>query len=212
MGTLHRIPQAQLDETQRILRAEMMVRRPELANIGPAAATHDTGWVEYRSRRYRVPPIPYRLGLVLEALGEAIRRVTPNDEATASPDQYAALLDLIRDLLLTMARCVRPRWWPAGRWATRLWHALTWERWRPFDDAEADEVAALLGFFAERRTSSPVRASTSTRALPRYRRTWPTNSPPSRARIPRGWMAVSRAVGRISSLAPMPSPTTRSAR
>ncbi|HSB55146.1 MAG TPA: hypothetical protein VLD58_12350 [Gemmatimonadales bacterium] len=207
MGTLHLTPQAQLDATQRILRADVAARRGDIGNVDAAILGHDIGWVEYRGRSYDVPPVPYREGLVLMALGDELRRLAPDPDVMPSGDVLEQVLVLLSNLLDTMGRCVRPPWW--RRLAARL--RLPLAPWRPFDDAEGNEVAALLAFFANRRTRSGVRGSMSRTALPRYQRTWPITSPPSPGPIPVGWWAARRAVFAITKSATRRSTTTRSA-
>lgn len=118
--------------------------------------------LNHRQRRFRVPPVGFRDGLVLAELQAELQRLEENTPADARERvaQLRAELAVLKDAAALMHRLIRPLTW---------WDRLTW-RWRgnPFTDVEAAELQRLFGFFCSARTSSRLTWNWNSRAPSRY--------------------------------------------
>lgn len=167
---VYRIAPEKMAEVQETLRRNAVAEDRPPANVEAATTAHDPGWLEYRGRRYRVPPVPWRIALELRQLRILYDRTVTlhRDTLESEPEVLRELLGYVEEILVTMARLVsRPWWW-------RLLHPRA--PWNPFADAHEYEVATLLSFFSMCPTTSIVRAAWGSAASPRYRRMWPTPS------------------------------------
>lgn len=196
---IRKVTTAEMDQWQRNVQGEQTSREPVLMNVEAATTAHDSGYIElalkYRTRRFRVPPVPYRDGIRLLALDRHVARLQAklnadekneiNDDTTLRA--LAELAETLTELVTLFRALVRP---------VTLWDRLTWRVQRnPFIDAEASEIGELRRFFSAARTRCRVRWTASIRA-PRYlRSTWPMNSRHLSLGSAGGWLRASHAAG-----------------
>jgi hypothetical protein len=158
-----RTPQSKLDRVQKLF-AEMRREKPEalLANMEAATSEHDIHLLQYRKRKFRVPPTPYREGLWLLGLDQELRRLSKSESTPADVEQAVRV---VFEIVTIFHALVRPY---------TLFDRLFW-RWRtnPFLHAEMHEINALRNFFCSARTTLPVRATPMTIKPMFLRRTWP---------------------------------------
>ncbi len=123
---------------------------PSLGNIVAVDFLTATVRFRYRKRVFDIPPIPYLPGLQLQKVELELQRLgdSPPDEDEAG-NKLVELRDMLVDMQRIMWRHVRP----VTRFDKTFW------RWRgnPFSDASRAEVAELLSFFLQCRTTSSVR-------------------------------------------------------
>jgi hypothetical protein len=170
------IPQEELDRYQADRLAEAIAETPPIANIEAVTTLHDDGEVVYRGWRFRVPPIPFRQAIRLEALNADLQRlgmVRPPDDLL-----YRAIVVTLTRMADVMWAMIRPPWW----WRFR--HG----RKNPLLDAERSELEALGAFFWRARTRSLVATRASVRA-PRWSQPipgspWPRSLGPTRSGLP----------------------------
>jgi hypothetical protein len=134
-----------LAQVQAALQEELRASQPELRNLEPAAELFGEAVLEYRGRRFRVPPVPFAFGVALVGLQERIRRM---QDAPEGADTLAELHAVLREAVALFPRLVRHTGWrrPLGRLLPN-----------PFRAASEFEVGELLGFFSGCRMMSRVR-------------------------------------------------------
>jgi hypothetical protein len=118
-----------------------------VVNIGPARAlTEPRESLVFRGRTYRARPVPFERGLDLLELSDRMGKVAEmrGDPAERMRQLRAAIRDVV-DLCWSLQR---PGWCPQWLWALRR---------NPFRAASLEEVREIVGFTAQRPTSSPVR-------------------------------------------------------
>ncbi len=114
------------------------------ANVDAIIALEATSELRYEGRRYRVPPVPYRAGIILQKRYMELQEIIGGAE---TEDSLRKLLTLCEQLLpLFKTLCV----------PVSTWERLTW-RWRdPFANASQQDLGRLLGFFCACRMKSSV--------------------------------------------------------
>ncbi len=175
------------DEQMAAVQADLLRQadreQPPFANVDVTTTLHDDGELIYRGRRFRVPPIPYRQGVRLQALDLEWRTLGAHEP---TPDVLAAIQHVVAAMLTLFAGLVARRWWQARA---------------PFVDAELEEIRDLRDFFWQAQTRSRVVARDSV-AAPHWLQPTPWNSSPvSRIGIRAGWRRT---------VTPVASPTINS--
>lgn len=119
-----------------------------ILNSARVGALHGVRTLDWGGHRYRVPPVPYRLGIKLQGL---LRDLTELKEGELRwEDQQAVLQRILRESVALFRRCIQP----VSRWRRLLWPVLP----NPFETASEAEVGQLLAYFSMCRTSSRVRS------------------------------------------------------
>jgi hypothetical protein len=112
-------PQEELAAEQAEFQEQVAQLEPWMANAESAEYDHEDGILPYRGRRYRVPPVPYRIGVriyCLERLVDWCHRESKKlekDGKNALNDPFARwvdtqLVELYPQLAALYWRCVRP--------------------------------------------------------------------------------------------------------
>jgi hypothetical protein len=201
---IRRRTEQELRQAQAVLREQISDdgpggQEPTLLNLQAALQPHETGYVElelrYRTRRFRVPPVPWRDGLRMLVLDRHIARL--NKTLTTDAASVARLVELeyvMLRMVETWKRLVRPMGW---------WDRLTW-RWQgnPFEDVNPFEFRALRDFFCDARMRCRVRVASSIRAAGRPTSIWRTSWRGLSGRFP---------VGAVETVSPAAGGTTGSA-
>jgi hypothetical protein len=163
-------PVFETDQVRGTLAAEGLVlpavqRTPTLKNTILVADLGGERELLFRYARYRVPPVPFALGSILQSLYRRLQQL-PVDLEAGELTAQAAMREhrgLARRAVDIFPRLVRPR----GRLHRLLWHVLP----NPFRAASRQEVWELLGFFlASQMTSSVHEVATTRRPPSRTRR------------------------------------------
>lgn len=177
-------------EKMEALQAETGLRAVATAippgNVEAATTLHDEARLYYRGRWYRVPRVPFREGIWLQALDFEWRQLGVMEPTTEVLEQTLKVATAIVDLGWRLVR--RPP----------LWRLLR-PRFNPFADAERDEIDALLHFFSAARTISPVGWVASVRAPSWVLPTSPTTSAGLRIGSHAGWRRRASPVATATS-------------
>ena len=134
-----------LAQVQAALEEELRANQPEIRNLSATGALFGSDTLEYRGRRYEVPPVPFALGVALLELQERAGRLQGD---VAGIDPAAELGAILNRAVAIFPQLVRP----VG-WRRLLWPLLP----NPFRKASEYEVGELLGFFSGCRMRSRVR-------------------------------------------------------
>jgi hypothetical protein len=132
-----------LTQVQAALDEELRASQPEVRNLSATGALFGSDTLEYRGRRYEVPPVPFALGVALLELQERAGRLQ-GDVA----DPAAELGAILTGAVEIFPRLVRPT-----GWRRLVWPLLP----NPFRAASEYEVGELIGFFSGCRMRSRVR-------------------------------------------------------
>ena len=127
-------------------------RQPQQRNVEEILSLGDVRYMGYRTRAYRVPPVPYKLGQrvldthirVLTHAKKVARGGTKEDS-----DQYFTELSYLVGLLWKHIR-------PTGKIRRVLWHLGLLPN--PFRRASEKEVNEITDFFLRGRMTSSVRS------------------------------------------------------
>lgn len=145
------------EEAQRILRTEVRAPTVEARNVALATETDTTSYFDFDGTTYKVPPVPYNLGVQLQEIKLELDRLVVIEKATDNLKD-ATLPEKTRHLeaiLLCYERAV-DIFWKASHplaWWKRRRHKTT----NPFlGITSQQEVGELLGFFFMCRMKSRV--------------------------------------------------------
>lgn len=118
----------------------------EIGNVGLASDLAGPAYLTYRTFRYRVPPVPYQLGIELEEIRLKIDIATSDEP---SVEQNRQLGELYTRAVALFPKLVKP---------TFGVQRLLW-RWasNPFQTASPLDVATLIYFFCSCRMRSDLR-------------------------------------------------------
>lgn len=136
----------ELEVAQQFLQESLPKTRHEQANTDTAAGLTQNLVLTFRGHLYKVPPIPYRVGVQLERVRLQMSECEDQDDTVANLNQFEAMLDGLIPLFKMLVMPVD------------LIQRIGW-RWRknPFADASAVDVMTLLHFFLLCRTKSSVK-------------------------------------------------------
>lgn len=129
-------------EGRRELERERAARPPAFANVENALHMAEPETLEYRGRRFRVPPVSAIGGLRLFSALERLHQAANED--APPPVLFAAY----RGVLEEMRRLARPPGWRGWLWDLRP---------NPFRRATPAEIRELANFFKRYPTRSRVR-------------------------------------------------------
>src|SRR5687768_17427819 len=135
---LHATPPSRHADVTRRLRERGILRdaaSSEPLNLDAAAALVQDDTCEYRGVRYRVPPIPVHVGLMLVRIQ---RRLGAAVEAEESDETLRELLTIAEEAAVIFREFAVP----VSRW--RRWHLRLDRRHNPFRAMSAAELGALL--------------------------------------------------------------------
>jgi hypothetical protein len=178
------ISQEQIDRVQAELAAKAIQRQPPPANVGLATTLHDDGRVVYRGRAYRTRPVPWRVGIRLQALDFELAQLQLHQP---TPRVLLHVRHCVTQMIALLWSCVRAPWW------MRLLGV------NGFDDAEMEELRALRSFFSTGRTRSTVVLLASGRAPAWLQPTALTDSPSLRVGIRAGWRATASLAASVTT-------------
>lgn len=143
--------QLRSDEELRVVQELLQEKVPkptvEIANTGTAAGLNDQLVLGFRGHLYRVPPIPYKIGIQLERLRLGLEKEAElGEETDGAMDRLEALFKQAVPLFKEAVTPVAP------------FRRIFWKhRKNPFLLASPTDIAAMLHFFSLCRTRSAVR-------------------------------------------------------
>lgn len=143
-------------QVQERLRRFAVDTTPDVRNLQAANSLVAIDVLEFRSRVFIIPPLPWRLGSAMLKLSLECRKIPNYHDAE---HRLAEEMRVCDEAITLFNRAVIPvgwkgfvaRWIPGGRWFVR--NVLG----NPFYNASIYEVQQLLLFFSTCRTTSSVR-------------------------------------------------------
>lgn len=120
-------------------------RPVETANVDNLLDLDGDRYLEFAGRRYRVPPVPFRAGVELQAIGAALERLKAADNTPKNRLEYREACERLARVCWSLVR-------PTG-WRRLLRRLLP----NPFARATEGELGVLHRFFSACRTTSSVR-------------------------------------------------------
>ena len=139
MGVQPLSPERFLEASAAFLAEQGPQQAPEVLNTGAVVGLDGVRVLEYRGRRYAVPPVPYTAGLKLQQIVRTFERLA-NDPNASEADALATANEAV-GLFASLVR--------------RPWYARFLPN--PFRRASDAEVGQLLHFFWMCRMSTGVR-------------------------------------------------------
>lgn len=134
------------EEAQRELRRFATNVTEEIGNVGLASDLTGPAYLVYGRHRYRVPPVPYKLGIELEEIRLKMDQLT-TDEMTV--EQNVQLGELYTRAVALFPKLVKPTFGIQ----ILLWRVAS----NPFRNASPLDVATLIYFFCSCRMRSDLR-------------------------------------------------------
>lgn len=122
------------------------VVKEEIGNVGLSSDMLGPTYLVYGPHRYKVPPVPYKIGIELEEIRLRMDQLT-NDEPSVEQNRqmgelYSRAVDLFPKLVQPTFGAQRLLW----RWTSN-----------PFQNASPLDVATLIYFFCSCRMRSSLR-------------------------------------------------------
>lgn len=125
-------------------------RQAQYRNVEPILSLGDVRYVMYRSRAYRVPPVPFKLG---QAVVDAhVRLAGFAAQVSLSGGQKGA--DAYYGEMARIAKLLWRHMRPTGRVKRIMWHVGLLQN--PFRAASEREIKELVNFFLQGRMTSSV--------------------------------------------------------
>jgi hypothetical protein len=157
MGEFRYIPPDEVAQRHRARNAETLPRQAprrqaQQRNVEVVLSLGDVRYIEYRTRAYRIPPVPFKRGQ--RVLDTYTRALTYAKEVTTTgkKEQADAFYREMSKLVGLLWQHIRP----TGTIKRSLWYVGLLRN--PFRDASEAEIKQITDFFLQGRMTSSVRS------------------------------------------------------
>ena len=146
----------ELEEGQRLLRAEIRAPQAEARNVALATEIDADSYFEFRGTNYKVPPLSYKLGVQLQEIQFFLESLVRKEQFTKDLQDLDLDGQIVHLQQLQLAYEQAIALFQKCCYPLAFWKRRRHKRQNPFLTCTSQEIAELLSFFSMCRMRSRV--------------------------------------------------------